>query len=300
MHLSALVLLRDHFTGSNVDELVAATSGKTKREIQELLVRRAPRPDVPATIRKLRETSTVRCTMQATLAAAQLPPLPAATPPAPPARVEPLSESRYKLQLTIGRVAREKLERATDLMRHRNPSGDLAVVVEQALDALLAKLERERLAKTSRPRRVAGPTKQGRIAAAVRREVVTRDGERCTYVSEDGLRCTSSAFLELDHVTPRALGGRDAPDNLRVVCRAHNRLHAEEVLGRKCVERGIHVRQRKSDALAAATRDLVNLGFREQEARRAVGVVASGRAEEPALPDMLRAALALLTLTARG
>jgi hypothetical protein len=44
--------------------------------------------------------------------------------------------------------------------------------------------------------------------------------------------------------------------NLRVTCRAHNRLHAEPVFGRRCVERGIHFRQQKS-ALDAATRGLV-------------------------------------------
>jgi hypothetical protein len=37
-------------------------------------------------------------------------------------------------------------------MRHRNPSGDLAAVVERALDALLEKLEKERLGRTARPR----------------------------------------------------------------------------------------------------------------------------------------------------
>src|SRR3954471_14277232 len=52
-HLSTLVLLRDFLTAENVDELVAATSGKTKREVQELLVARAPRPDVPSLLRKL-------------------------------------------------------------------------------------------------------------------------------------------------------------------------------------------------------------------------------------------------------
>ena len=286
VHLSTLVLLRDHFTESNVDELVAAASGKTKREVAELLARRAPRRDVPATIRKLPEAAAAQVAVPPTLAALR-----------PAARVEPLSESRYKLQLTIGKAAREKLERAKDLMRHRNPGGDLAVVVEQALDALLAKLERERPATTSRPRAIARPTKEGRISAAVRREVFARDGERCTYVSERGLRCTSSAFLELDHITPRARGGPDVTENLRVVCRAHNRLLAEEALGRECVERGIHFRQRKSDMLDAATRGLVRLGFREREAWRAVSAIASRHAEEPALPDMLREAIALLTPT---
>jgi 5-methylcytosine-specific restriction endonuclease McrA len=255
VHLSALVLLRDHLTEANVDELVAATSGKTKREVEELLARRAPRPDAPAQIRKL----PAQVALSAPAAAAVPAPAPA---PAPRARIEPLAESRYKLQLTVSSALREKLERATDLMRHRNPSGDLAVVVEQALDALLEKLEKERLGRTSRPQRTARPTKKGRISAATRREVFARDGEQCTFTDEQGRRCSSRAFLELDHITPRALGGPDDAANLRVTCRAHNRLRAEVVLGRECVERGIHFRQRKSE-LETATVGLARMGFRE-------------------------------------
>jgi hypothetical protein len=150
LHLSTLVLLRDHLSESNVEALVAAVAGKTKREVEELLARRAPRPDVPATIRKL----------PAALPSPAPTPSPApvcgsamssSASPRPSARIEPLSEARYKVQVTVSAALREKLERAKDLMRHRNPSGDLAVVVEQALDALVAKLEKERLAKTQPP-----------------------------------------------------------------------------------------------------------------------------------------------------
>src|SRR6185295_17496470 len=50
LHLSTLVLLRDELTEANVDELVDATSGKSKREVQELIARRCPRPDVATSI----------------------------------------------------------------------------------------------------------------------------------------------------------------------------------------------------------------------------------------------------------
>jgi len=298
VHLSTLVMLREHLTESNVEELVAATSGKTKREVEELLARRAPRADVPATIRKLPSPSAPAASPGALFdnagEAGHANEAASSVAPRSPARIEPLSESRYKLQLTVSGELREKLERARDLMRHRNPSGDLAVVVEQALDALVEKLERERLAKTVRPRRTVRAAAKGRIRAEVRREVFARDGEQCTYVDEQGRRCSSRAFLELDHVEPRARGGPDDAGNLRVACRAHNQLHAEDVLGRECVVRGIHFRQRKS-ALDAAARGLARLGFREQEARRAIGVVAGRHEEPPPIADILREALALLT-----
>jgi hypothetical protein len=55
--LSSLVPLKDHLTSSTLDELVAAASGKSKRQVQELLARRAPKPDVPSLIRKLPSSS---------------------------------------------------------------------------------------------------------------------------------------------------------------------------------------------------------------------------------------------------
>lgn len=266
VHLSTLVLLRDHLSDANIEELVATTSRKTKREVEALMARMAPRPDVLSTIRKLPApvAPTPTVTPSAPIAATAAGSLFGTEPPssvasgAPAssvlratARIEPLSESRYRVQLTVSSELREKLERAKDLMRHRNPSGDLAVVLERALDLLVAQLEKERLAKTSRPRRIAHTARApetSRVTAAVRRGVFARDGEQCTYVDTQGRRCSSRTFLELDHIESRALGGPDDVANLRVACRAHNRLHAEEVFGRKCVERGIHFRQRKSAA----------------------------------------------------
>ncbi|HEX6276009.1 MAG TPA: HNH endonuclease signature motif containing protein, partial [Polyangiaceae bacterium] len=86
--------------------------------------------------------------------------------------------------------------------------------------------------------------KSRHIARSVRRDVHERDGSRCTYVAPDGRRCEARAFLELDHVEPRARGGTDGADNLRVLCRAHNQLAAEEAFGRDYVERRRHLRQR--------------------------------------------------------
>jgi 5-methylcytosine-specific restriction endonuclease McrA len=317
VHLSTLVLLRDHLAESNLEELVAATSGQTRREVEELLARRAPRPDVPSKIRKLPGALGER--------AGEAAPGPATASPGPlfgaaatasssvaprvPARIEPLSECRYKVQLTVSAEVREKLERAKDLMRHRNPSGDVAVLVVQALDALVEKLEKERLAKTRRPRRTARAAKgatttttTGRVPAAVRREVFARDGEQCAYVDAEGHRCASRAFLEVDHIESRALGGSGDAANLRVLCRAHNQLHAEEVFGRRYVQRRIHFRQRRSEiahalpeALDAASRGLVRLGFSEQEVRRAVGVISRRHVEAPPIAELLRETLALLT-----
>jgi len=156
-------------------------------------------------------------------------------PEAPRPRMQQLSAARHKVQLTVSSETRAKIERAQALMKHRNPSGDLEVLFDRAMDALIAKLEKERLGKTSRPQKKKRPSKDGHIPADTRRQVFERDGEQCAHVDEHGNRCGCRDFLEIDHVKPRALGGTDDLWNLRVVCRAHNQLYAEQAFGKDYV-----------------------------------------------------------------
>jgi len=318
LHLSTLVLLRPHLDERNVEELAAAVAGKTQRQVEELLARLAPKPDVPSAIVEVGAPSNdAGPTLFAGADAA-------GASHAPSARIEPLSEARYKVQLTASAELKAKLERACDRMRHRNPSGDLAVVIDAAMDLLLAKLEKERLAKVRTPREPREPrvrsgsglgSQRARtIPAGVRREVFERDGERCTFVDEAGARCPQRGHLELDHIEPRALGGTNAASNLRVRCRAHNRLAAEEMFGKAHVAERIDFRQRKSRAVAAppppplspppprvielALRGLHNMGFSKLDARRAVEHVSQRRVanrDELDVQDLLRGAIAALT-----
>ena len=178
--------------------------------------------------------------------------LPAAAPaPTGHGRVEPLSPARYKVQFTADERLKHKLDRVTELLRHSNPTGDLAAIVERAVDLLLADVEKKRLGKTERPRlsRQSGSGKRplGAVTRAARRETYARDGERCSFVSADGKRCGARGFLELDHVVPRALRGTGDSGNLRVACAAHNRWFAEQIFGRERIDAAIRFRQRKRD-----------------------------------------------------
>ena len=156
LHLSTLVLLRPHLAEQNVEELSAAVAGKTQRQVEELLARRAPKADVPSAIVEIPTPSSGSAP---TLSARADEGVVAALPAAPRSRVAPLAEARYSVQLTAGAELKAKLERACDLMRHRNPSGDLAPVLETALDLLLAKLEKERLGKVKTPRPRSSPSR---------------------------------------------------------------------------------------------------------------------------------------------
>jgi hypothetical protein len=212
-----------------------------------------------------------------------------------------LAPERFALQVTIGQATRDKLERARALLRQGNPSGDLAEVLDRALDALLAKLEREKYGATDRPRATARQpdADPAYVSNEVRRAVHERDGGQCTFRGENGDRCAERGFLEIDHRTPVARGGLPTVDNCRLLCRSHNQYEAERILGRDFM-------RAKREAAAAAPastvgalfdRDvslaLCGMGFAAAQTRRAM----ADSAQVPAttFEARIRAALAVLT-----
>ena len=71
------------------------------------------------------------------------------------------------------------------------------------------------------------------IPAEVRRQVFERDGGACTWIGENGRRCGSRHQIEVDHIRPYARGGPATVGNLRLLCRAHNLFHAEQLFGQE-------------------------------------------------------------------
>src|SRR5207248_7778705 len=133
---------------------------------------------------------------------AALLPLPEATPATTTARatavhwpeahrpvVAPLSAETFKFQFTGSREVCDKLRKAQDLLRHRVPNGDLAVVFEKALDALIVNLMKERFGVGRNPRRVQSKdavlSTAPHIPTAIKREVYLRDQGRCAFIAED-------------------------------------------------------------------------------------------------------------------
>jgi len=284
LSLTNVALLHEHLTPENHDQVLRAAFKKKKIQVLELIASLRPRPDVPSLISPLPSTAP---------RTVDRPGAPPPSAPAPSAVVEPLRPERYRLQVTIGTELRETIERAKDLMRHRNPSGDLEVLLDEAMKLLVAKLERERLAKTERPSKKE-PKAKG-ISRAARREVFERDGMRCTFVDQHGHRCTATGFLELDHTHARGRGGSDDPTNLRVLCRAHNLWLAKQEYGAQNVEEQIHVRQRTS-RWSTATSALKNLGFREADVKKAIGELKERHRDgDVALEHLVREGIAYLT-----
>ena len=238
LHLSALKLLAPVLDEANCDELLTAVRFKSKREVELLLAQRRALPDVPSVIRKLPQpagaleadssSQTELLPAAPSIASAlELPGEPspqqlthAAAPPAPAAAMptqshtlSPLGADRFKVQFTASKQLHDKLRQAQDLMRHELPDGDIAQVLERALDLLIADRMKKRFAQTTKPRtpRTAPPKPGTRhIPNEVQRQVLERDGTRCTFVSQSGKRCEQRGWLQLHHEHPFARGG--APD----------------------------------------------------------------------------------------
>ena len=266
VHLTAVRMLAPHLTADNHRDVLLAARAKRKPEIQEMVARLSPRPDVPSSVRRLpmppvRVPSGSACPSAACPSAAgpsETGALPApgeagdgtlnpVAPAAPAAAtfataasttISPLSTGRYKLQATISAETLEKLRLAKDMLGHSVPSGDDAVVLDRALDALLAVLAKKKFAATDRPAHVRGG-KPGRRSpsAAVKRAVWQRDLGRCAFIGKGGHRCDERRCVEFHHVDPYALGGEATVDGIQLRCRRHNDYEGRLYFGKRRSER---------------------------------------------------------------
>jgi hypothetical protein len=259
LHVSGLARLAPHLAGPDAGDLLARAAFRSKRAIEALIAEIAPRPDAPSSIRRLPRAATASQPRALEPAA----PEPAASEPAarPPERhaptvalaaedvpvengaparpnltrrepgMAPLAPARYKVQFTAGAELHEKITRAQALLRHQIPDGDLAAVVDRAVTLLLQKLERDRFAATSAPRKAADeadPTPSSRrVPDPVRRAVWLRDDGQCTFRDRKGRRCSARDRLEFHHVVPFARGGDHSESNVRLLCSSHNAYQAE-------------------------------------------------------------------------
>jgi hypothetical protein len=275
LHLTGVIQLGPYLTPENAEGLLAAAAHRTKAGIEVLLAERFPRSEALGLVVALPATASPAGEQLAPARVARL------------SKVTPVALERFAIELTIGRSTQEKLRYAQDLLSHELPSGDLAQVLDRALDALIEQLEKRKFAATRLPRQGTRPSTNPRhIPAHVKRAVWERDGGQCTFVSEAGHRCQARKFLEFDHVEEVARGGRASVAGIRLRCRAHNQYGAECTFGagfmrekREEAQRAAEDRRRETEAQArarAAAEEVIaplrSLGFNTDEARRAAAL----------------------------
>jgi 5-methylcytosine-specific restriction endonuclease McrA len=262
LHLAGVVLLAPHLTEGNAGELLAAAADRSKRQIEELIAVRFPRSEMLTLVQALppahstAEQSSAQPgdVTQETMdvmgrSRSHAPGHADSTSPRP--KVEPIASGRFALQVMIDRSTYEDLEYARALLGHQVPGGEIGEMLARALRALVGQLEKTRFAATRRPRAngACSSLHPRHIPRCVKRAVWERDGGQCTFTSEDGHRCTADTRLEWDHIAPVARGGQGTVENLRLVCRAHNRYLAERTFGEGFMS---DKRRRRGDRHAAA------------------------------------------------
>ena len=326
LHLAALCLIAPHLTADNLNQLIQATTHRKKSEIEIWLATRSTAPEKRAVIRVVppsapqvssqhspRHVGTETLSLEMTASQEeQLEHAPGHVVAAPvPA------EERYLVQVTVSKGTHDKLRHAQALLSHAVSRGDVAQVLDRALDALIAQLERRKVGAARCSKKVVTetarrPRRPRYIPAAIRRAVWERDQGQCTFVGANGKRCVSRRFLEFDHVEPVARGGKTSVAGMRLRCHAHNQCEAERTFGpdfmRKKRDEARIAARKSRDARIAATQARQNqssqdrfmdvmaglraLGCRPDDARRAAEY--SGTAQGTTIEERMRLALQFL------
>ncbi len=164
----------------------------------------------------------------------------------------PLGPDKVKMSFEATPELAEKIEVLKGMVAHKNFSGELARLVEIAVDIALVQLNKQKagaarnkagetaevnaepaMAKTENASTL-GPDKVARaalrsryISVKAKQEVWRRSGGQCAYIDKtSGKRCTSRHGLEVDHIHEFGMGGSNGIENLRLMCSSHNKFRS--------------------------------------------------------------------------
>ena len=251
--LSVAGLLAPKLTAENVDELLARSLGRSKRQVEELLVEFSPKPTVsPGMARRPARRPRATRDGEPSPATPEKPSVPAFKRPR--SELQPATPEAFNVRFSAPREFKDKLERLAEVLGVENPGAHLAELLEKALEIALyqrdPKERAERRAKRTTKRATAvstssppspakvSPKEAGRsryIPVALTDQVLGRAAHQCEYHAPDGRRCPERTSLEIDHRVPFARGGSSHPASLRVLCRRHNLFVAERTYGERFV-----------------------------------------------------------------
>ena len=270
IHLTNVAPLTKHLTRDNHAELLAEAGRLSRRELLRYLARRYPQIEVANRLRKLpgrplvpqagtvsagptgslEPRSDTHYRLQLNLPEAVKEKLELARDlmsHANPSGDLALVVERG-LDLLIVQLQKKRFGQTSRPRKNAAPTGEVASNLVPAgpidplherenIDRSMSTRSSEAEMNSAQPtRRNPPPENRGNrarkhIPHATRRKVLERDGFCCSYVSEDGVRCSARAFLQIDHRLAWARGGPNALKNLRLLCHAHNQLMAEQEFG---------------------------------------------------------------------
>jgi hypothetical protein len=274
--LSVAGMLARQLRDDNVEELLQSCSGKSKREVEELLAARGvPSPPQRSSLRPIfvplgKADESSPCQDKSGEHPDLFRDSSQETSTKEPVENELRTMLVHKLSCTISNETKEKLLRLAEVLGIVDPLANLDLVITKATDlALRVKDPAHRSAQKtpvaqdtspegesglSTPEKVKNTVAQKRecapessssaaprsryIAVAVRRTLLTRAAYRCEFTSPEGIRCCQRTDLEIDHIYAFSCGGGNDISNLQVLCSAHNRRKYERE--RECASHRVH------------------------------------------------------------
>ena len=253
INLSVAGRLAPHLNEENVEDLLSACAGKTKREVEDYLVRLREKAPLTPSIRKRPEGRSCRESAGGSTEGRREEKDDAPRPLAR-GRLEPARPRVYNVRFTVEKVSKEKLERLGEVLGIENSEGRMAEILARALDVALDRKDPQRRAARREKRKerkkkmeTEGKGRPSRhVPVALRDRILKRGEYRCEYRGPDGRRCSQRTLLEVDHDPPWAMGTGHEEKNLRVLCRRHNQHSAERFFGSEFMARKIRKRRETS------------------------------------------------------
>jgi hypothetical protein len=168
----------------------------------------------------------------------------------PKERERVVSATQTEVRFVADDALMEKLKRIRELDAHVTSGASFLELFHRMADIALKKLDplnkitppaestqaklgpgHERTSSTDQAPAKGSYDNPRFIPAALKRAVWRRDKSQCSFVSQDGRKCSSKFGLQIDHRVPVAQGGTATYDNLRLLCKAHNQYEALLRLG---------------------------------------------------------------------
>ncbi len=249
LDLSTIALIEPFLTEDNREVMLQRVRGRSYRQVKRVAAEYGPPVVVEERIEPVRAVVTAS-DVDGVLFERQLA-RSGNYPRTPGAGSWVASTQKVFVQFLASEDLMEKYEEAKALLSNSHPDASFAEVLAVLLDEFVERhspaarqrrREKRRTAAGGKSSTVGADGKHERsdttrhIPARTRDEVFTRDAGQCTYVGADGTRCQARHGLQVDHLRPRVAGGGHEASNLRLLCGAHNRLAAEQTLGKHVME----------------------------------------------------------------
>ncbi len=136
---------------------------------------------------------------------------------------KPVSADLTRIEFTATKQQLEKFHRLKGIFAHKNFGGRYDLLFEELADLALKKFDAPVLGAPQVQKQ-----RTRYVSIHSRRFVWKRAGSQCQYQDPvSGRRCESKHGLQIDHIHEFANGGSNEPENLQLLCGAHNRWRSQ-------------------------------------------------------------------------